>query len=141
MTDDGADSAEIAYLQAWTREYSDHFVLAYHSGDLTLMHPYCHVPSFRFTADGLRAMTTYADIDAHWKAAHDALRPRGYNNSVLHTVDVELLTPRSALITADCSRYDVGDKEIMRFWTSYAATKTEDGWRIAAWFTRGERRL
>ena len=129
------------YLEDWVREYSDHFVMAFHAHDVSLLHPYCHIPSLRLTVDGPRPLLTRADLDAHWTAAHDHLRPLGYANSILHTVDVSLINDSAAFVTADCGRYDAAGRELQRFMTSYMLGKTADGWRITTWITHGQRTL
>lgn len=130
-----------SYLDAWIRHYSDEFGNAYHANDVTILRQYCHVPSMRLTVDGVRWLASYEDIDAHWSAAHAALRPKDYSHSVFHNVDVRVISPGAAFITVDCSRLDRSGGTIMRFLSSYTVASTPDGWRITAWLPHGDRTL
>jgi hypothetical protein len=122
------DEDTIPFLQD-----SDHFVMSVHTRDMSVMHPYCNLPSMLVRADGVKLLTTTEELDAHWAAAGDAVRAWGYDNSILHTVDVDLLSPVSAFVVVDCGRYNKAGNEVQRFFASYVLSKQPQGWRIVAW--------
>ncbi len=132
ITTDPADIDEAIALAAWVREYSDTFGLSYHANDPTRMRPYCNVPSLGIGGGRVNLIATEEASDARWAAAHAAL-PEDYHHSVLHTVDVTLTSPTSALVTVDCSRYRLNGDPYVRFKASYVLAKGDDGWRIAVW--------
>lgn len=133
---DEQEAADLkAYLTDWIREYSDHFALGFHQGDPTLLRPYCHVPALRLGRNGVVVVNSYEEHDALWGAAHEALRPLGYHDSKLVTVDVTLVSPAAAFITVDCIRTKEDGSELMRFPASYTVAKTPGGWKITQWLS------
>ena len=131
----GPDSPEAA-LAARIREYSDMFGTAYHAHDTSLMRPYCHLPSMMIGGGGVRLMLVPEDIDATWARAHEPLRVEDYGHSVLHTVDVTTMSPSTALVSVECSRYRQNGEEFQRFLASYIVLNGENGWQITTWLGR-----
>lgn len=114
------------------REYSDTFGRAFHAHDPTLLRPYCHVPSMGIGGGTARVIETLEDNDKRWAHALAGL-PADYDHSVLHTVDVTLMSPTAAWVTADCGRFNTDGTEYARFWASYIAIETDEGWQITTW--------
>lgn len=131
-----AERSEEEVVAETVRDYSDMFARALHARDPALMRPYCHVPALHLGPQGVRLVASDEEHDASWAAAHDGLRPLDYDHSVLHTVDVRLLNEATALVEVDCSRYDAGGGEIVRFPAAYLATRTPEGWKICTWIAR-----
>ena len=97
-----------------------------------MMRPYCHVPAMALGGRGANLIETNEQGDERWARAHAGL-PEDYHHSVLHTVDVTLMSEDAAFVTVDCGRYNTSDEEYARFWASYVAANTLDGWKITTW--------
>lgn len=120
-------------LAAWLREYTAMFAKGFHENNPALLRPYCHVPALRLGRTGVVVTNSLEEHDALWAAAYEGLRPLGYHDSELVTVDVNLTSPASAFLTAEAVRTKADGTELQRFFSSYLAAKTEDGWKITAW--------
>lgn len=116
------------------REYSDAFVQAARVKDVTLLRPYGHVPSMSISEGQVQIMETEAQSDERWSRALSNL-PADYHNSTIHTVDVILTSSKSAVVSADISRFNKNGDEYVRFWCSYVFVKTDEDWKISVWIT------
>ena len=116
------------------REYSDAFVQAAHSKDVTLLRPYSHIPSMSIANGQVLLVATEAESDERW-ARTLANLPKDYHNSIINAVDVTLMSTKSALVSADISRFNEKGDEYLRFWCSYVFAKTDEDWRITTWIS------
>ena len=118
------------------REYSDTFGAAFHAKDASLLRPYCHVPSMTIGGGRAFSLSTIEESDERWTRALAGL-PDDYDHSILHTVDVTMMSPETALVSVDCGRFNTKDDEYARFGASYVAILVDGTWLITTWIGLG----
>ena len=112
------------------REYSEAFIRACHTKDVTLLRPYSHVPSMTVAGGRVTVAMTEAESDKRW-AGVLSYWPKDYRTSTLNAVDVTLMSSTSAFVSADISRFNEDGDEYERVWCSYILVRTGEDWRIS----------
>jgi len=113
------------------REYSNAFIQACHTKDVTLLRPYSHVPAMMVAGGRTHVVLTEAESDARWARVFSSW-PKDYQTSTLNAVDVTMISATSAFVSADISRFSENGKEYERVWCSYIFVKTGENWRLSA---------
>ena len=113
-------------------EYTDAFIRAGQTKDHTLLRPFTHIPLMDVVAGRVFVVDTEAKSDKRWSRILADL-PEDYDHSVQHSVDVTMLTPKSAWVTIDCSRFKKSGEAYYRFWDSYIFIETKEDWKITTW--------
>ncbi len=116
------------------REYSDAFIRACHTKDVTLLRPYSHVPSMAVAEGRVSVALTEAESDKRWERVL-SYWPKDYRTSTLNAVDVTLMNAKSAFVSADISRFNEDGDEYERVWCSYILVRTGEDWRISTTIT------
>ena len=116
------------------REYSEAFIRACHTKDVTLLRPFSHVPSMTVAGGQTAVVLTEAESDERWRRVF-ASWPKDYQTSTLNAVDVTLLSSTSAFVSADISRFTENGDEYERVWCSYIFVKAKGNWRLSTTMT------
>lgn len=133
MNDNGEYAREQIVAERY-REYSETFIRACHTKDVTRLRPYSHVPSMTVAGGRVHVVLTEAQSDERWARVFSSW-PKDYRTSILNAVDVTLMSSTGAFVSADISRFNQNDEEYERVWCSYIFVKADQDWRISATIT------
>ena len=108
------------------------YVQAFQTLDPRAVLPYCHVPCVFISAQGVRAMTTAAEVEAFFDQVVQGLKSRAYARSALSEFHVRQMSESAALVSVGRVRYRTDGQELERLGETYTLLRTNSGWKIAA---------
>jgi ketosteroid isomerase-like protein len=93
--------------------------------------PYFHLPCMFMPSQGVRVLTTAADVEALLTQVMEGLKARSYTRSALVNLNVKQMSANSALVSVSRVRHANDGRELERLGETYTLRRTEDGWKIA----------
>jgi ketosteroid isomerase-like protein len=93
--------------------------------------PYFHLPCMFMPSQGVRVLTTAADVEALLTQVMEGLKARSYTRSELVNLNVKQMSANSALVSVSRVRHANDGRELERLGETYTLRRTEDGWKIA----------
>jgi ketosteroid isomerase-like protein len=93
--------------------------------------PYFHLPCMFMPSQGVRVLTTAADVEALLTQVMEGLKARSYTRSELVNLNVKQMSANSALVSVSRVRHATDGRELERLGETYTLRRTEDGWKIA----------
>ena len=112
-----------------TQTYTD-YVRAFHTLDPQAILPYCHVPCMFISSQGVRVMTTPAELEDFLTRMMAGLKARGYARSEITDLQVKQMSDHVAFLSVSRVRYTTDGQELERLGETYTLRKTDDGWKI-----------
>ena len=92
--------------------------------------PYCHVPCMFLAPQGVRVMTTTAEVAALFTQVMEGLKARGYARSELTDLHVHQMSESTAVVSVSRVQYTTAGQELERLGETYTLRQTADGWKI-----------
>ena len=113
-------------------EYTDAFIGAGKSKDVALLRPFTYLPLSTIVGGRVYVVDAEEKSDKRWSRILAGL-PEEYDHSIIHSLDITVMSSTSAFVCADVSRFKEGGDEYDRFWASYIMVNTEEDWKITTW--------
>jgi hypothetical protein len=120
---------EAATVEARFRSYYSGTGDAYHASNPAMMRQWVAVPSLVLSATGVRLDKTPEELDARWRQLFSGF-PANYDRSEVDTVDVAILNPGTAVVTASGRRYSAGGEVLAQLRGTYVMTKASGEWQV-----------
>jgi hypothetical protein len=114
------------------QEYTDAFIKAGITKDHTLLREFSHIPLMDVVKGRAFVVDTEEKSDKRWSRILSNL-PDDYDNSISQSIDVTLMSSKSAFVSVDVRRFKKSGEEYDRFWASYIFVKTDENWKISTW--------
>jgi ketosteroid isomerase-like protein len=93
--------------------------------------PYFHVPCMFIPPQGVRVLSTAADVEALLTQVMEGLKGRRYARSELIDLNVKQMSGNTALVSVSRVRYASDGQELERLGETYTLRRSEGGWKIA----------
>jgi len=113
-------------------EYTEAFIQAGKTKEVALLRPFTHLPLSTIIGGRVFVVDMEEKSDKRWSRILDDL-PEDYDNSIIHSLDVTMMSSDSAFLSADVSRFKADGNEYDRFWAYYIMVKPDKDWKITTW--------